>query len=66
LCDRIRVISTTLGAFWKGEKPTDDTDADILASLGQATPAKRWLAASLDKTIRLQLDTASDCWLTSG
>ncbi|MHC4228028.1 MAG: hypothetical protein ACYSW0_11435, partial [Planctomycetota bacterium] len=38
LCDRIRVISTTLGAFWKGEKPTDDTDADILASLGQATP----------------------------
>ena len=30
-------------------------DWDILASLGETTPVKRWLAASLDKTIRLHL-----------
>ena len=26
----------------------------VLDSLGEKTPEKRWLAASLDKTIRLQ------------
>jgi hypothetical protein len=36
----------------------------ILASLGQATPVKRWLAASLDKTIRMQLEAPTDFWLT--
>ncbi|TKJ34114.1 MAG: hypothetical protein CEE38_18795 [Planctomycetes bacterium B3_Pla] len=66
LCERTKTISNTLRAFWKGEKLNENTDADILALLGEATPAKCWLAASLDKTIRLQLDTASDFWLKSG
>ena len=55
LCGRLTTISNTLGAFWKGEKTDHDIDRDILASLGETTPVKRWLAASLDKTIRLHL-----------
>jgi hypothetical protein len=64
LCDRMKTISNTLGAFWKGEETDETMDRDILASLGEATPLKRWLAASLDKTIRLQLEAPSDFWLT--
>jgi len=65
LCDRMRTISNTLGAFWKEEEETDETiDRDTLASLGEVTEVKRWLAASLDKTIRMQLEAPSDFWLT--
>jgi len=55
LCDRMRTISDTLGAFWKGDDMTEVLDRDILVSLGEVTAVKRWLAASLDKTIRLHL-----------
>jgi hypothetical protein len=55
LCDRLRTISNTLNAFWKHETPAHDTDGHVLLSLGAPTPVKRWLAASLDKTIRLHL-----------
>jgi len=55
LCDRLKIISNTLRAFWKGKKTIKNVDRDILTSLGEATPVKRWLAASLDKTIRLHL-----------
>jgi len=55
LCNRMRTISNTLKAFWEGKKTTRNIDCDILAILGQATPVKCWLAASLDKTIRLHL-----------
>jgi hypothetical protein len=55
LCDRLKIISNTLRTFWKGKKTIKNVDRGILASLGKATPAKRWLAASLDKTIRLHL-----------
>ncbi|UCG58557.1 MAG: hypothetical protein JSU70_03410, partial [Phycisphaerales bacterium] len=64
LCDRLRTISDTLAVFWKTEKPTAEIDSRLLASLGPVTPAKRWLAASLDKTIRLQLEASPDFWLT--
>ena len=66
LYDRLEIISNTLGAFWKGEKPGDNIDSNILASLGKATSVKRWLAASMDKTIRLQLQAPSDFWLDFG
>jgi len=65
LCNRLRTISSTLKTFWQGRKPTRGIDRSLLASLGPASPAKRWLAASLDKTIRLHLDHASDYWLGS-
>lgn len=65
LCGKLRMISSALGVFWMGRTPPGRADQRILASLGPATPVKRWLAASLDKTIRLQLEHASDFWLTS-
>jgi hypothetical protein len=55
LCDRLRTISYTLGTFWKTEPAGEAIDRDILAALGAPNPTKRWLAASLDKTIRLHL-----------
>ncbi len=64
LCSRVRTISNTLGAFWRQERSTGGTDTDLFAKLGSVTPEKRWLAASLDKTIRLQLDAPADFWLT--
>ena len=60
LCDRVKIISNTLGAFWKDENQGEDIDRDLLAALGAPTPVKRWLAASLDKTIRLQLSLPFD------
>jgi hypothetical protein len=64
LCDRLVTISNTLGVFWKEEETNKKTDQDILDYLGEVTPIKRWLSASLDKTIRLQLEALSDFWLT--
>ena len=64
LCDRVRAISNTLGAFWKEEDSTEGVDANLLTVLGAMTPEKRWLAASLDKAIRLQLGATADLWLT--
>ena len=55
LCDRLRAISNTLRAFGKDEKTADNIESHLLASLGEATPVRHWLAASLDKTIRLHL-----------
>jgi hypothetical protein len=60
LCDRLWTISHTLNIFWKGETATGDIDRHILACLGTPTPVKRWLAASLDKTIRLHLTQPFD------
>jgi hypothetical protein len=55
LCGPLTTISNTLNAFWRGETPPQDTDEHVPVSLGAPTPVKRWLAASLDKTIRLHL-----------
>jgi len=65
LCDRLRTISNTLKGFWTGQMPVEDIDCRVLTPLGTATPTKCWLAASLDKTIRLQLEHACDFWLKS-
>ena len=55
LCDRLTTISDTLRVFWKDEAISETTDQRLLESLGTPTPVKRWLTASLDKTIRLHL-----------
>lgn len=52
--DRMKVVSNTLRAFC--EDKDAGADPEILAVLGEKTPVKHWLAASLDKTLRLQLD----------
>jgi hypothetical protein len=60
LCDRMKTISDTLQAFWKGEETAKNIEHDIISILGEPTPKKRWLAASLDKTIRLHLSLPFD------
>ncbi len=55
LCKRMKIVSNTLGAFWKNGKTTETIDRGIFETLGEATPVKNWLAASFDKTIRLHM-----------
>lgn len=54
--DRLRIIADTLRVFWKGKETDKDIDDNVLTALGQKTPVKSWLVASLDKTISSQLD----------
>lgn len=68
LGDRLMVIAGTLRAFGMGAEVGENTDSRILASLGTETAAKRWLAVSLAKTIRLQLEPSQAqqaCWETT-
>jgi hypothetical protein len=60
LCDRMKIISDTLGIYWRGKKTGKTIDRDILEVLADATPVKRWLAASFDKTMRLHLSLPFD------
>ncbi len=58
--NRMQAISRTLQVFC-GDAPSDHTaNPQLLALLGEPTPVKRWLAASLGKTIRLQLDAPAE------
>jgi len=52
---RMEVVSKTLKLFCDAPESDQETDEDLLVSLGESTEVKKWLAASLDKTIRLQL-----------
>ena len=52
---RIEVVSNTLRAFCGNSESDKVVDKDVLSLLGEPTEEKKWLAASLDKTIRLQL-----------
>jgi hypothetical protein len=54
--ERFERVSRTLRAFCDDRQPGDDADPELLRLIGEPAPEKRWLAASLDKTIRLQLD----------
>ena len=52
---RMEIVSNTLRGFC-GEPVSDqEVDRDLLMLLGNPTEVKKWLAASLDKTIKLQL-----------
>lgn len=53
---RMQDICHTLSAFTEGQQATTAADVEIFRTLGPQTPVKRWLAASLAKTIRLQLE----------
>jgi hypothetical protein len=52
---RMEMISNTLRVFCGESESNQEVDGRILALLGEATEVKKWLAASLHKTIRLQL-----------
>ncbi len=53
---RMEIISNTLKVFIGQPEQNIETDKNSLALLGEPTEEKRWLAASLDKTIRQQLN----------
>jgi hypothetical protein len=53
--ERLEVISRTLNSFCGDSKTESEIDREILIQLGEPDEGKKWLAASLDKTIRLQL-----------
>jgi hypothetical protein len=52
---RMEIISKTLKVFCGNSELDKEIDRDVLSMLGELTDEKKWLAASLDKTIRLQL-----------
>jgi len=53
---RMEAACETLRAFCGDGEPDGAADGELLALLGQPNPVRRWLAASLEKTIRMQLD----------
>jgi hypothetical protein len=60
LRSRMEIVSKTLRVFCGGQAPNKEVDREMLALLGKPTAVKRWLAASLDKTIRLQLNPPAE------
>jgi hypothetical protein len=57
---RMQVVSDTLRAFCGQSGSAGEVEAQLKTLLGDPTEVKRWLAASLDKTIRLQLNPPAD------
>jgi hypothetical protein len=56
----IRSNPNTLGAFCGDSESRKEVDTQMLAELGKPTEVKKWLAASLDKTIKLQLNPPAE------
>jgi hypothetical protein len=54
--NRMESVAHALRSFCGGKV----ADREILALLGEPTDARRWLAASLDKTMRLQLNPPAE------
>ncbi len=57
---QMEIASNTLGAFCGDREPDREVDRDLLVLLGKPTETKKWLAASLDKTIVLQMHPPTD------
>jgi len=57
---RMEVVSNTLRVFCGDPASGRQLDRALLVLLGTPTEAKQWLAASLDKTIRLQLSPPAE------
>lgn len=53
---RMEIVSNTLNVFCGVPESNKEVDRNLLMLLGKPTEVKKWLAASLDKTIRLQLN----------
>jgi hypothetical protein len=54
--DRMKTVVHTLQAYCEKGEADGEVDEQLLRRLGKTSATKRWLAASLEKTIRLQLD----------
>lgn len=57
---RMEIVSNTLQVFCSDTESNKEVDRDLLKLLGKPTEVKKWLAASLDKTIRLQLNPPAE------
>lgn len=57
---RMEIVSNTLNAFCASQESNKEVDRDLLVLLGKPTEVKKWLAASLDKTIRLQMNPPAE------
>ncbi|MGD2087687.1 MAG: hypothetical protein PVH61_16035 [Candidatus Aminicenantes bacterium] len=57
---RMEIVSNTLKIFYSTPESNREMDRDLLALLGEPTEVKKWMAASLDKTIRLQLSPPAE------
>jgi hypothetical protein len=58
--ERMEVICRTLRRFCGTGEEDGEIDEAILERLGDVTDTKRWLAMSLEKTIRLQLNPSAE------
>jgi hypothetical protein len=56
LRERMKTVSHTLRVFCKDRPADDDLDSELFAALGSPSRQRQWLASSLEKTIRLQMD----------
>jgi hypothetical protein len=56
----MEVVSNTLKVFRGTPGPDREVDEGLLEALGESTEVKKWLAASLDKTVRLQLNPPAE------
>jgi len=57
---RMEMVSNTLRVFCGDPVSDQDVDRDLLVLLGKPMKVKKWLTASLDKTIRLQLSPPAE------
>ncbi len=57
---RLEIISNTLDVFPGAPGADLDVDRELMSVLGKPTEVKKWLAHSLDKTIRLQLNPPAE------
>lgn len=57
---RMEIVSNTLKVFCGASKSSQEIDRDLSALLGKPTKVKKWLAASLEKTVRLQLNPPAE------
>lgn len=57
---RMEIVSHTLKVFCGASKSSQEIDRDLSALLGKPTKVKKWLAASLEKTMRLQLNPPAE------
>ena len=53
--ERMQTVCRTLQYSLQNQRSENDVDSTLLELLGDITDSQRWLVASLDKTIRLQL-----------
>jgi hypothetical protein len=60
LRNRMEIVTNTLKVFGGNAGNDQGVDEEIMLLLGKPTNVKRWLAASLEKTIRLQLDPSAE------